>query len=278
MRAAIFQPPYPRCGEASASLQWMLTKLDALSKGCADIVVLPEYSNCLGAESREEILSAIRGEGRKLLESCSAAAGRLGAIIMAGVVTEDETGHFHNQLMVVETDKAPYFPYSKNYPVEAEFQEGFLPGKAPGVFEINGIRYGAAICFDFYFPELFAHYMESRIDVLIIPSLQRRETAERLHYLARARAFDCGCTLLRSSVAMPDCENIAGRSMVIGPDGIIKADAGGRPGVLFTEFDPKDRFIQPASYDRPGQIDDYRETRLRVKQIVSVFNDKSKED
>lgn len=271
MKAALFQPPYPVKGEEAKTVQWILAKLAVMSPREVELVILPEYSNCLGAGTRDEVLTAIRNDGKRLLEAFEAEAVRLQAVIMAGVVMEDADGHLYNQLMVVEPAKAPYCPYTKNYPVEAELHKGILPGKGPGVFEINGIRYGASICFDFYFPELFAKYCEAEIDVMVMSSLQRRESAERLHYLGQARAFDCGCTVLRSSVAMPGKPEVAGRSMCIGPDGTIIADAGGTPGVLVVEFEPKARFVQPASFDRPGQIEDYRETRLRVRQLVRKY-------
>lgn len=269
MKAALFQVPYPQHGDEQY-IDWIIDQFHQLKGKNVDFAILPEDSNCLGASNREEFLHAIRGAGKRLTDFYPEYAKETGTVVMAGVMSERADGKLLNHLMVCEPDKEPYCPYTKNYPVEFEFQIGVEAGSGSGVFSINGVRFGASICFDFYFPELFARYADARIDVMVMSSLQRREKAERLHYMTRTRAFDLGCTVLRSSVAMPGKPDVAGRSMCVTPDGTILADAGGEPGVLIVEFDPHARFVQPASFDCPGQLDDYRETRLHIKDKVQA--------
>jgi predicted amidohydrolase len=180
---------------------------------------------------------------------------------MSGLENFGEDGLLRNQLTVFPPDGEPFSPYTKTHLVEPEYAKEIQPGPGATAFEYKGVKYGAAICFDFYFPELFVQYAKQRIDVMIIVSHQRQELPDNLEFLTRARAFDCGCTLLRSAPAMytPD---VGGRSMAVTPDGTILADAGGVPGVITCEIDPKARFMRPASYGEPDRIGDYREVLM----------------
>ncbi len=258
MIVSILQPPYPSPGQATAALVWQAEALRSIEKKSTDLILLPENCNCTGGRNFAETLHLLENEGRQFVAEMRAQAARIGAVIMAGVMTRDSAGTLRNQLMVIPPAEPTFFPYSKNHLVRPELERGILPGDRADAFVHNGILFGAAICFDFYFPELFCHYAKQRVDVLVIVSHQRQEPSENLALLSRARAFDCGCTLLRSAPAM-DNPDVGGRSMVIAPDGRVLADAGGTPGVLTCEFDPKARFSRAASYSEPDRVGDYRE-------------------
>jgi len=258
MIVSILQPPYPSPGQATAALSWQTKTLRAIEKKSTDLILLPENSNCTGGLNFAETLHLLENEGAQFVVEMRTQAERIGAAIMAGVMTRDASGTLRNELMLIPPGEPSRYLYSKNHLVRPELEHGILPGDRANVFFYNGICFGAAICFDFYFPELFCHYAKQRVDVLVIVSHQRQEPSENLVLLSRARAFDCGCTLLRAAPAM-DNSDIGGRSMVIAPDGSVLADAGGTPGVLTCEIDPKARFIRAASYSEPNRIGDYRE-------------------
>ena len=146
-------------------------------------------------------------------------------------MTLDKEGVLRNQLAVFPPDGDMFTPYTKVHLVEPEIAKGIVAGDGAKVFEYKGVRYGAAICFDYYFPELFVEYAKQRIDVMLIVSHQRQERPEILEFATRTRAFDLGCTVLRAAPAMYT-EAVGGKSMAVAPDGAIIADAGGAPGVL----------------------------------------------
>jgi predicted amidohydrolase len=186
---------------------------------------------------------------------------------MSGLENIGPDGIMRNQLTVFPPDAEEFSPYTKVHLVEPELAKGIEPGTAAKSFEYKGIKFGAAICFDSYFPELFVEYAKQRIDLMLIVSHQRQESPERLDFLTRARAFDCGCTLLRSAPAMftPD---VGGKSMIVAPDGTVLADAGGVPGVISYDIDPHARFCRAASYGEPDRIGDYRETLLLSRDHI----------
>ncbi len=244
--------------ETQMILDWQSAVLRALRPGETDLVIIQENSNCTGYNGKEDMLRLLRNEGAVYVDLLQETADRVGCIVMAGVLTEDAQGVLRNQLGCFQPGKTATFPFTKNHLVQPELDKGIVPGDRADAFEINGIRYGAAICFDMYFSELFQHFAKQRIDVMIVLSHQRQEPGEILDFLTRARAFDCGCTLLRSAPAM-DNPAIGGRSMAVAPDGTVLANAGGVPGVLTVEFDPHARFMRPASYGEPDRVGDYRE-------------------
>lgn len=259
MKATIFQPPYPMHHERQETLNWLTSHLAAIPAGSTDLIILPENSNVTGYKDLEDMIRVIHAEGMDFVKTVQAEAERIGAVIMAGLMTQDAQGILHNQLGVFRPGCPLIHPYTKNHLVLPELQKGIKPGDEADIFEINGVKYGCAICYDFYFPELFCHYATLRTDVIVIVSHQRQEPSDNLAFLTRARAFDTGSTILRSAPAM-DNPAIGGRSIAVGPDGTVIADAGGLPGVISFEFDPHARFVRPASYGEPDRIVDYRES------------------
>jgi predicted amidohydrolase len=267
MKVSIVQPPYPAKDEAEKILQWQIDCLKSFQPGSTDLIIFPENANCTGYTSLDHMKSLIRNEGAVFVDEMKKSAERIRCTIMSGLENIGEDGIMRNQLTVFPPDGEPFSPYTKTHLVEPEYAKGIEPGNGAVVFEYNGLRWGAAICFDFYFPELFVEYAKQRIDLMLIVSHQRQESPERLDFLTRARAFDCGCTLLRSAPAMftPD---VGGKSMIVAPDGTVLADAGGVPGVISYDIDPHARFCRAASYGEPDRIGDYRETLLLSRDHI----------
>ena len=267
MKIAIMQPPYPKAGEALKVLEWQIAQLRLLVPGENDLVIFPENSNCTGYLNADDMKSLILGKGAEYVEELSRAAVRAQCTIMSGLLNYGSDGILRNQLTVFTPEGEEFSPYTKVHLVEPELAKGIEAGAAPVAFDYKGIRFGASICFDHYFPELFVQYAKQRIDVLVMVSHQRQERPEILEFTTRARAFDTGCTVLRSAPAMPD-PGIGGKSMAVSPEGKIIADAGGVPGVLRCEIDPKARFTRAASYGEPDKIVDYREALLLSRSHV----------
>lgn len=271
MIVTIIQPPYPRKGEARQVLQWQIDALNNIQPGETDLILFPENANCTGNIDAADLLDLINGKGAEFVEVMRQTARRTGAVIMSGLTNINENGEVRNQLTVFPPDAQEFSPYTKVHLVEPELKRGLIPGPGATSFEYKGVRYGAAICFDHYFPELFVEYAKQRIDIMLLASHQRQERPEILEFTTRSRAFDCGCTVLRSAPAMytPD---VGGKSMVVAPDGTVLADGGGIPGIIQCEIDPHARFRRAASYNEPERILDYREALLLSRDHVD--NDK----
>ncbi|MBR2356774.1 MAG: carbon-nitrogen hydrolase family protein [Lentisphaeria bacterium] len=267
MKVAIVQVPYPQPGEALKTLQWQIDLLNNWEDKSVDLIIFPENANCTGYTDKANMLELINNQGKLFEQAMEENAKRLNSTIVSGLMTLDENGILRNQLAVYPPDGEKFIPYTKVHLVEPEIAKGIVAGEGAKVFEYKGVRFGAAICFDYYFPELFIEYAKARIDVMIIASHQRQERPEILDFVTRTRAFDLGCTVLRAAPAMYTA-NVGGKSMAVAPDGTVIADAGGVPGVIYCEIDPKKRFTRPASYGEPDNVIDYREALLLSRSHV----------
>ena len=150
-------------------------------------------------------------------------------VVLAGAVRSGE--RWFNRTLVFDASGALAFSYDKVHLTDVEREGlGITPGPLAAVFEHAGIRIGFATCFDLYFAEHFAALAAGGAGLVLCPSYQRSESAERLRMMAQARALDSGTYLLRSSYAMAD-PAVGGRSLVAAPDGTLLADLGSEAGL-----------------------------------------------
>ena len=253
MRIVVFQPPYPKEGTvagAEACLQWMQTGLDELSSDEQDLVLLPEYANTPGLNDRDVLRTFAESQGADFLRAVATSAGRLRSLIALAAPVRSGTRWF-NRTLVFDAQGALAFTYDKVHLTDVERDDlGLTAGAMPSVFQHGEIRIGFATCFDLYFPEHFVALAAQRADLVLCPSYQRSESAERIRTIAQARALDSGTYLIRSSYAMGE-PSVGGRSLVVAPDSALLEDAGADAGVITAELDPKRKFTKPASHGQP---------------------------
>jgi glycerophosphoryl diester phosphodiesterase len=254
MRISVFQPPYPKAGttvSAEKCLGWMRVRLDGLEPGEQDLVLLPEYATAPGLNDRQLLREFAESRGADFLQAVAASAKRLHSlIVLAGPVSSG--ARWFNRTLVFDTRGDLAFTYDKIHLTDVEKDDlGLTPGAKPTVFQHAEIRIGFATCFDIYFPEHFEALAAQCADIVLCPSYQRSESAERICLVAQARALDGGTYLIRSSHSMGD-PAVGGRSLVATPAGTLLADAGKDACVVTAELDPKRKFVKPASHGRPA--------------------------
>ncbi|MFF8990779.1 carbon-nitrogen hydrolase family protein [Streptomyces sp. NPDC014983] len=102
-------------------------------------------------------------------ESVADLAGELGLWVAFGSVHPLTPPHRpHNSLYVVSDKGALVARYDKRYLSNTEVSYMYTPGTAPLVFEIDGIRFGTALCIEANFPELFAEYEQLGVDCVLL--------------------------------------------------------------------------------------------------------------
>lgn len=234
---------------AEACIRWMQAKLKELRPGDLDLVLLPEYANAPGLTDCRLLREFSECQGAEFLKAVAASAQQLGSlVVLSGVVRSG--AHWLNRAMVFDSRGGIRAIYDKMHLTDAETNElGLSPGAKAGVFQHAGMCIGFATCFDLYFPEHFGILATHGVDLVLCPSYQRSESPERIRLVAQARALDSGAYLLRSSYSLGD-PNAGGHSLVATPAGTLLADAGEGPCVITIEFDPKQKFVKPASHNR----------------------------
>ncbi|MBT7054011.1 MAG: hypothetical protein HN976_02890, partial [Lentisphaerae bacterium] len=219
----------------------------ALRPAETDLVLLPEYATTPGLVDREVLRRFATDEGKHFVELICDEARRLGSIVVLGAAVESG-GHWFNRTLVVASTGDLAGHYDKRHLTAVEEEHlGMTAGATPIVMGIAGLRLGFAVCFDVYFPEHFEALAACAPDVVLSPSYQRSESAERNRLLACCRALDTGAWFVRASYAM-GTPGVGGHGLIAAPDGTLVDDAGDDEGVLSCVIDPDQRFRKPASH------------------------------
>jgi predicted amidohydrolase len=130
--------------------------------------------------------------------------------------------------------------YRKVHEAELYRREfGVRTGDEFPVFSTELGRLGMMICFDNLFPETSRALMLGGAQLIVFPDANFHPSEYDVTTLARARAIDNAVYVARSSYAVDVYRpgEWVGRSCVIGPDGITRADAGREPGIAVCEVD-----------------------------------------
>lgn len=102
-------------------------------------------------------------------QSVADLAGELGLWVVFGSLHPLTPPHRpHNSLYVVSDEGALVARYDKRYLSHTELSYLYTPGSAPLVFEVDGVRFGTALCIEANFPELFAQYEQMNVDCMLI--------------------------------------------------------------------------------------------------------------
>ncbi len=257
MQIAVLQPPYPAESSAAAArecLDWMRARLREFEAGAVDLVLLPEYATVPGLDEPGVLFAFAESEGRGFREELRAESARLGAVLVAGDVRES-AGRWFNTVRILDGRSGPVreWGYDKTHLTGAERELGFVPGDAPGRFDLGDVLLGVATCLDVYFPEYIEALAGLGVDLILSPSYQRSEAPERIRRVSCCRALDSGAWFVRAAYAMPD-PGRGGTSLAVSPAGTVIAEAGPGPAVLRFALAPKQRFRKPASHGKPAVV------------------------
>jgi predicted amidohydrolase len=253
MNLTVIQPQYPSAETpdgVDASFSWMQVQLDKLQIGEQDIILLSEFANAPGITDQTAMQQCAENQGAGFLQNVAASAQRLNCLIATGAVIRDGDQWF-NRTLIFDASGEVVFHYDKIHLPTTESRDlGLTAGSTSPIFEYQDIRIGFATCFDLYFPEHFVALAKQQADLVLCPSYQRSESAERIRLIAQMRAIDTGAYLARSSYAMPTPDH-GGHSLIVAPDGTLLANAGNTAGIISAEFDPHQKFTKPASHGQP---------------------------
>jgi predicted amidohydrolase len=153
----------------------------------------------------------------------------------------------HNSLYVISDLGEIATRYDKRLCSNNEINTFYSPGFDPVVFEVDGFRFGLALCIEVNFPELFMEYERLGVDCVLFSA---HSGDAMFGVMAQGHAAtNClwfGVSTPAQAWALP--------SGVIGPDGRWMAQAAGQiaPGIVATELDRADpRFDVALNKARP---------------------------
>jgi predicted amidohydrolase len=106
---------------------------------------------------------------REVAESIADLAGELGLWVAFGSIHPLTAPYRpHNSLYVVSDQGVLVARYDKRFLSHTEVSYMYTPGTEPVVFEVDGIRFGIALCIEANFPELFAEYERLDVDCVLL--------------------------------------------------------------------------------------------------------------
>jgi predicted amidohydrolase len=164
-------------------------------------------------------------------------AGDLNIWLVPGSVCErGENGALYNTALAFSPEGRLAAWYRKIFPWRP--YEPYRPGDRFVVFDVPGAgRVGFAICYDVWFPEVARHLAWMGAEVIVNPVMTTTSDRAQELVLARANAIVNQVYVVSVNTAAPTG---TGRSLVVDPEGRVRAEAGEAPTVLTDVLDLDD--------------------------------------
>lgn len=203
----------------------------------ADIVVLPELWNTAFFPADVAALADKEGiQTRKFLQQ---AARQYGVYIVGGSVATVREGRLYNTLYVVDRQGQWITQYDKVHLFTRGREDRiFSAGRRPCVWDLDGFRAGAVICYDLRFDEWLRTLTLSGCEILFVPAAWPAARGVHWDLLTRACAVMQQCVV----VAVNGCGqsgdiSLYGHSAIIDPWGKVLAQGGDEAAVVMAETD-----------------------------------------
>ena len=125
--------------------------------------------------------------------------------------------------------------YAKSHLFGAEERASFRPGAAPPpVVDFLGLKIALLICYDVEFPEVVRDAALHGATLVLVPTALTRGYENVARVLVPARALENAVTVAYANhVGVEAGLDLAGASVIVGPDGNIVADAGRATGLSY---------------------------------------------
>lgn len=171
---------------------------------------------------------------REEAESIAELAGKLGLWTVFGSIHPlTPPNRPHNSLYVVSDLGRPVARYDKRYLSHTEVSFLYSPGQQPLVVEVDGIRFGFALCIEANFPEVFAEYERLDVDCVLLSVM--------VDDAPRARVAQAYGTLHNYwlGYSVPAQFSATVPSGIVAPGGrwLARCPADGRPALAIADID-----------------------------------------
>lgn len=243
MRIALCQLPVSSAPDVN--LRRVREALHEAAAGRADFAVFPE---AMLARFGSDLRAAAEPLDGPFCAGLAAAAKETGVALVAGVFEPAPDGRVYNTAVVIDGDGAPVASYRKLHLFDAFAQREsdlVAPGSAVVVAPVAGVPVGVQICYDIRFPELTRALAVGGASLVTVSAAWQAGLFKEEHWvtLLRARAIE-NTVWIAAAGQVPDPDEKparaptgVGRSMLIDPLGVVRADLGPAPGVTVVDAD-----------------------------------------
>ncbi|MFP3579042.1 carbon-nitrogen hydrolase family protein [Arthrobacter sp. fls2-241-R2A-200] len=226
--------------DPQSNLTAILDMMTIAARGGADLLVLPESSLYASNEPPAVLAKVAEPLDGPFIGSIAAAALDLHLPVVVGLAESNPDGLPYNTLVALDASGAVTAVYRKVHLYDAfGYQEssGTEPGTVtqPQLLTMGGLSLGMMTCYDLRFPESARHLIDAGANVLLLPAMWIVGPGKEDHWttLVRARAIENTSYVVTANQSGPLA---TGHTMVVDPFGVVIANAGEAPGMIFSEL------------------------------------------
>ncbi|MCD4690753.1 hypothetical protein K8S17_04755 [bacterium] len=251
MKAAVvqFEPVF---GDIDGNARKLAALVESVE---AELFVMPELAlSGYVFESVEEAEGLSQAPGASEFDGLAEIAEKKGATLILGFAERAPEGLFNASLLLAPDGRREVYRKIHLFNTEKDI---FLPGdRPPAVVEVEGVRLGMMICFDWIFPELARSLALLGADILcnaanlVLPYCQDAMVTRAIENRVFAITSNRVGTERRAGMEL----TFTGKSEIVTPRGEIltRADVAGE-AVLVEDIDPyeaRDKQITPQNHVR----------------------------
>ncbi|MCC7353961.1 MAG: carbon-nitrogen hydrolase family protein [Anaerolineae bacterium] len=231
-----------------AGLKW----IDEAGEQRVDLIVFPEdfiyhQTKTPIAEQEEPVPGPLTGR-----LAARAAYWNMNAIIPT---TECEDGRLYNTAAIFNRCGEVVGKYRKTHITLSEIERGIRPGMELPVFDLDFGKVSILTCFDFWFPEICLVYALKGAEVICLADMKTGPSLYDIMLRLQAMAAITMTYIVQAQFSQkPPYAPYAGRhrtgrGSIAGPEGIILADTGHKPGLAVATVDlDEPRLTKDAGY------------------------------
>lgn len=203
----------------------------------SDVLVLPELWT-IGYDFHNLDKNATR-LGDSLISGLSSFANYHHVTLEAGTLPVEVNGKISNMGIVFGPNGEIQAQYSKRHLFYGyEESKLMVPGNSLMNTEINGVKTGMAVCYEFYFPRMWRKMAKSGVTLVLAPASWPAVHIPQWEVLTRARAIENGiCVCAVNMAGEYHGLKLGGHSLFIDPTGKVEAEAGDGEEILYGEYD-----------------------------------------
>jgi Predicted amidohydrolase len=160
--------------------------------------------------------------------------------VLGGVAIRSEAGAFRNEALLFRPDGALAARYAKMYPFTPGGEAAhYSAGEAPVVVaDVSGFALSPFVCYDLRFPEAFREAVGRGAEVYTVIASWPEARIGHWVTLLQARAIENQAYVVGVNRCGADPTlRYPGRSLIVGPDGVVLADAGAGEGIISATLD-----------------------------------------
>jgi len=201
-----------------------------------DIIVLPEYTNYMGPLDK----ALPHGLSKKSMwhKTLSGFAKMNNTGLVVGLLLKADNGKASSSVLYFNKKGICRSSYQKLHLFDVNLEDTVVfresdylsPGSDPGIFSIDKLTCGVALCYDLRFPELFRDLVAKNARVIFLPAAFTDVTGEaHWEILVRARAIENQVYMIAVNQVGNFMKEKAsyGMSMIVDPWGTVIAKAPG---------------------------------------------------